>query len=97
MAKQQQPFGGAPRLGNGAPGEPADTPSTDSVQSFAGAPVLNTIMHRGEKVVGPNPGADTYPTPYGGGTPLVKMPNQKSASGSGDGTGPGAVSGTQVP
>lgn len=92
--KRQDPFGGAPRIGNAAPGEPLDTPSTEGVSGFGGAEVFNGYANRGSKVVGPDPASEIHPTPYGGGQPFVTRPNAKPASGSGDGTGGGAVSGS---
>ena len=94
MAKQQNPFGGAPRLGNAAPGEPLPSPSAADQAVFGGGPSINGVENRGSRVVGPNPASEIFPQPYGGGTPLEKRPNVKPASGSGDGTGAGATSGS---
>lgn len=96
MAKTQQPFKGAPRIGpTTAPGEPADSPVASGVAGFSGAPTFGGgIENRGEKVVNPNPASEHFPLPYGGGEPVVHRPNQKSAKGSGDGTGVGATSGS---
>jgi hypothetical protein len=94
MAKQQQPFGGGPRLGNAAPGEPAPTPNAADQAVFGGGPAINGVMNRGSRVVGPNPSSEIFPAPYGGGPSLEKRPNVKPAKGSGDGTGAGATSGS---
>lgn len=96
-AKYQNPFGGAPRIGNAAPGEPLNTPATDGVSGYGGGPVFNGYANRGAEAVSPSPASEIHPTPYGGGKPLVNRPNAKPASGSGDGTGGGATSGTTVP
>lgn len=95
MAKitRQNPFGGAPRLGNAAPGEPVDSPIAQTLGGYSGAPTFNTIMNRGEKQVGSH-GTQIFPEVYGGGEPMFRQKNPKSASGSGDGTGVGAVSGS---
>jgi hypothetical protein len=94
MAKRQNPFRGAPRIGNAAPGEPAPTPNAAGVDGYGGAPTFNGVMNRGSKAVGPNPSSEIHPKPYGGGNPFVTRPNAKPASGSGDGTGGGATSGS---
>lgn len=94
MAKRQNPHGGAPRIGNAAPGEPAPTPSAAGLEGYGGAPTFAGQINRGAKAVGPNPSSEIHPAPYGGGNPIVKRPNAKPASGSGDGTGAGAVSGS---
>lgn len=97
MAKRQNPFGGGPRIGNAAPGEPANSPSTDGVAVFGGGPSINGIENRGIKAINPNPSSEVFPKPYGGGEPFATRPNVKKASGSGDGTGAGATSGNSVP
>ncbi len=92
--KRQNPFGGGPRIGNAAPGEPANTPSSEGIAGFGGAPTFNGVMNRGAQAVGPTPSSEIHPAPYGGGEPFVTRPNAKPASGSGDGTGAGATSGS---
>lgn len=93
MAKQQQPFGGAPRIGNAAPGEPLDSPSTDTVRTHAND-FSTGLIHRGSKAVNPDPSSTVVPEAYGGGSTMFPRPTQKPASGSGDGTGVGATSGS---
>jgi hypothetical protein len=97
MANRQMPFGGGPRIGGDAPGEPANSPVVTGVAAHGGAPDFNGISNRGEKAVGPNPASEIHPAPYGGGNAFVARPNAKPASGSGDGTGNGATSGADVP
>lgn len=95
MAKRQNPFGGAPRMGNAAPGEPSPTPLADGVDGYGGAPTLQGgLQNRGSKVLNPTPSSAVFPEVYGGGNAQVTRPNQAPAKGSGDGTGPGAVSGS---
>lgn len=90
-----------PRYGN-APGidsrpEPYDSPSSDGVGgSFGGAPTVDTLLERGEKQVG-GPGADIWPTPYGGGAAIEKRKGMKSVRGSGDGTGAGDTGSATIP
>lgn len=94
MAKRQNPFGGGPRIGNAAPGEPAPTPSAEGLAGFGNAPTINAHFNRGAKQVNPVTTDEVHPTPYGGGNAFVKRPNTAPASGSGDGTGAGATSGS---
>lgn len=98
MAKTQNPFGGAPRLGNTAPGEPADLPSSaNPMSSYGGAPEMAGQINRGHKAVNPNGGSELFPAPYGGAPNLEKRPNQKSVKGGGANVGAGTTTGTQVP
>lgn len=93
--KRQNPHGGAPRLGNAAPGEPADFPNAgDTAVGFGGSPTIAGQMNRGHKAVNPNPASEIHPAPYGGGNPFEKRPNQKSVKGGGANVGEGATSGT---
>lgn len=94
MATHQQPFKGAPRIGNAAPGEPANAPVKDGIAGYGGAPTLNGVANRGVNTVGPDTSGEVIPAPYGGGNPFAKYPNPQPASGSGDGTGAGATSGS---
>lgn len=101
MAEYQQPFGGAPRLGNAAPGEPSSSPAGSGGvdDSFGGAPSTlgDRGLDRGEQQVGRSGGGEVIPAPYGGGEGLRTQPPAPGADGSGDGTGAGATSGTNVP
>lgn len=95
--QHQNPFGGAPRIGNDAPGEPRPVPGTEQVQSFGSAPTLNGTIGRGEKAVNPDPSSEKYPKPYGGGNPFESYPDNAPASGSGANVGAGSTDGTDVP
>lgn len=97
MAKvtRQQPYNGGPRIApTTAPGEPLDSPIAQQLAAYGGAPTFNTLMNRGEKQVGGPGSTQIFPEVYGGGEPMLRQKNPKSASGSGDGTGVGATSGT---
>lgn len=100
MAREQKPFGGAPRLGNGAPGEPLPSPSKDGVGGgHAGAPTItgDRDLDRGAAQVSRPGGGEVVPTPYGGGAAFVKYPDAPNASGSGKNVGAGATDGDDVP
>lgn len=100
MAREQKPFGGAPRLGNGAPGEPLPSPSTDGIgDGFSGAPTIvgDRNLDRGAAQVGRSGGGEVTPAGYGGAPTFQPRRPAPGASGSGDGTGAGATSGNSVP
>lgn len=92
MAKRQNPFGGGPRIGGDAPGEPANSPIAEGVSAYGGAPSMGTgVENRGVKAVNPDPSSEIFPAPYGGGNPFVNRPNVKPAKGSGANNGAGTI------
>jgi hypothetical protein len=100
LSSEQKPYGGAPRLGNGAPGEPASSPSSSGgVGSFAGAPTItgDRSLERGEHQVNRPGGGQVDPEVYGGGLAFIKHPDPSSPRGNSSGPGAGATSGAGVP
>lgn len=89
----QNPFGGAPRIGNSASGEPDDAPKSSPAPGFGSAPTFaGTIPDRGSTGLNPDGSQTATPTPFGGAPGFVNKPNDRRVSGSGDGTGKGAIS-----
>lgn len=86
----QNPVNGGFRIGNSAPGEPADSPSPTKYGGFGGAPTFNGHADRGERGLNPAASGEIFPAPYGGGEAVEKRSNKRKARGVGDGTGAGA-------